>query len=96
MKCDEKDNRLSPYSLENFLAHFKKFAFYGVMVGLHFIPWMNCPEEECQQLSDLFEKDVKGQALRDLSQICGGAEVDERITGIVVHAFEKGYMDIIE
>lgn len=94
LKCQKDDARLAPYSFDNFLNHFKKFAFYGTMVGIHFIPWMACPEDQCQRMSDLFENDIRSPELRQLAQVCGGADVDERITSHVLHAFEKGYMDI--
>lgn len=96
LKCGKNDERLAPYSFENFLSHFKKFAFYGVMIGIHFIPWMACPEDECQQMSHLFETDIKSPELQRLAQICGGADVDDRITSIAKHAFSKGYMDIFQ
>lgn len=94
LKCERDDERLAPYSFKNFLEHFKKFAFYGVMIGIHFIPWMACPEEQCQEMSNLFETDLHSPELQRLAFICGGSDVDDRITSIAVHAFEKGYMDI--
>lgn len=96
LKCTQDDERVKPYGFTNFLNHFKKFAFYGTMIGIHFIPWMACPEDECHKLSHLFETDIKGPELHALLQVCGGADVDERITSNTVHAFNKGYMDIIE
>jgi hypothetical protein len=96
LKCVKSDERLVPYSRENFLNHFKSFAFYGVMIGIHFIPWMACPEDECQKMSELFETDIQSPELHRLCQICGGADVDFRITSIAQHAFEKGYMDIFQ
>lgn len=96
LKCKKEDARLEPYSFKNFIKHFKNKAFYGVMVGIHFIPWMECPEDECDKISRLFETDYKSPKLRDMVQVCGGADVDERIAGIAVHAFEKGYMDIFK
>lgn len=96
LNCDLSDDRLKPYGYNNFLDHFKKFAFYGVMIGIHFIPWMACPEEECGEMSKLFETDIHSPELRRLCQICGGADVDYRITSIVQHAFEKGYMEIFK
>ena len=96
LKCEKTDERLKPYSYENFIDHFKKFAFYGVMIGIHFIPWMACPEDECAKMSELFENDIQSPELRRLCQICGGDDVNFRITNIARHAFEKGYMDILE
>lgn len=94
LKCDKDDPRLDPYSFNKFMDHFKKVAFYGIMIGIHFIPWMASPEDECQKMSDLFDADINSPALRHLAQVCGGADVDERITSIALHAFENGYMDI--
>lgn len=96
LKCDKNDPKLEPYSRDNVMAHFKKSAFYGVMIGIHFIPWMACPEEECAELSRLFETDIQALAQSELIQTCGGKDVDNRITSIAVHAFEKGYMDIFK
>lgn len=93
LKCGKDDKRLAPYSFENFLNHLKKFACYGVMIGIHFIPWMACPEDECQQMSHLFETDLNSPELRRLAQVCGRSDVDERITSVAKHAFDKGYMD---
>ncbi|CRL05479.1 CLUMA_CG018243, isoform A [Clunio marinus] len=68
LKCDKSDERLSPYSFNNFINHFKKFAFYGVIIGIHFIPWMACPEDECQLMSEYWEADTNSPELRDLAQ----------------------------
>ena len=94
LKCGKDDERLLPYSFENFMKHFKKTFFYGIMIGIHFIPWMACSEEECSEMSHLFETAIKSPKLRQCAQVCGGADVDDRITSIAVHAFEKGFMDI--
>lgn len=67
---------------------------YGAMVGIQFIPWI-CSGDECAQLSHLFETDFRGEAFRLICQVCGGETVDERILGVALHAFEKGYMDNI-
>jgi Ecdysteroid kinase-like family len=96
LKCENNDELLEPYSFPNFIAHFKKNAFYGVMIGIHFIPWMACPEEQCQEMSHLFETDIQSPELRRLCQICGGNDVDYRITSIAEHAYQKGYMDIFK
>lgn len=62
------------------------------MVCLHFTPWMICPEEDCRRLDQLFTEDMHGREFYDLSMIIGGDEADERISEIVDHASEKGYM----
>lgn len=34
LKCARDDEKLKPYEFENFIEHFKKFAFYGVAVSV--------------------------------------------------------------
>lgn len=96
LKCERDDPRLDVYSFDHFLLHFKRHAFYGVMIGIHFIPWMASSEKECAEMSKLFESNPYCPELRNLSLICGGSNVDKRITSIALHAFEKGYMDIFD
>ncbi|CAO1439173.1 unnamed protein product [Diamesa serratosioi] len=96
LKCSKNDESLNPYSYEKFLQHFSKFAFYGTMLGIHFIPWMASSEEECERMGFLFENDMKSPELQDLAQTCGGVEVSERVLGVCKHAFEKGYMKIFD
>lgn len=94
LKCEKNDARLEPYSIKNFLDHFKKFAFYGVCVSIHSIPWMASAEEETQKISDFFEKDMHHPEFKKLLKVCGGVDVSERIVDNVKHASEKGYMKI--
>lgn len=96
LKCSADDARIQPYNFENFMQHFKKFAFYGVMICIHFVPWMACPEEECSQISHLFETDLHSKELERLTMICGGKNVDDRIVGIAIHSFKKGYWKIFD
>lgn len=96
LKCDENDERLIPYNFENFLDHFTRHAFYGVIVCLHYVPWIACPEEECSQIAHWFETDMNGEEFYKITQICGGEEVDKRIVSIVKHASDKGYMNVIK
>jgi hypothetical protein len=95
LKCDSSDERLKPYSFENFLDHFSKHAFYGVVLCLHYVPWIACSEDECAQIAYWFENDMNGEEFHKITQVSGGEEVDKRIVSIVKHASEKGYMDII-
>ncbi|KAM7350206.1 uncharacterized protein ACRADG_008844 [Cochliomyia hominivorax] len=84
---------LSDYNFENFQKHFRRFAFYGVMVCLHFLPWMLCSEEECSRISELFASDIHGQEFRHLSLKAGGDEVNMVLMQLVRHASEMGYME---
>jgi hypothetical protein len=96
LKCEADDPRLEPYSFDNFIEHFAKNAFYGAMVAMVFIPMMACPEEECQKMVDLFDTDYESEELHKLTLTAGGKNVDERVAGIMSHAFEKGYMSILD
>ena len=89
----EIDQILLDYSFEKFLNHYKRFAFYGAMICLHFLPWMLCSEEECARLSSLFENDLYGKEFRKLCLEAGGDEVNERLLNVMRHASEMGYMD---
>lgn len=94
LECDVNDETLKPYNCPNFLEHYKKFAFYGVAVSVLSIPWNASPEEETQKIADLFENDMHSEELKSLLQVCGGAEVSERIVDNVKHASDKGYLEI--
>lgn len=96
LKCSADDPRIQPYNFENFMRHFQKYAFYGVMICIHFVPWMACSEEECAQMSHLFETDLHNPELERLQCVVGGKDVDDRLMGIVVHAFRKGYWKIFD
>lgn len=94
LKCKAGDLRLTPYKFEKFLAHFNRHAFYGAMVGIMFSPFMASPEDECQRIRDLFGNDVTNPEFRRMFQMLGGEDIDKRITSIVTHAYEEGYMKI--
>lgn len=96
LKCDKNDPRLEPYSYDNFMNHFKNHAFYGVMTCFHFVPFMACSSEECEKLSHLFETDMAGDEFRQLLQVCGGKDVDNRLLSTLVHSYNKGYLRIFD
>lgn len=89
----EIDKILMDYSFEKFLNHFKRFAFYGSMICLHFLPWILCSEVECAKFSSSFENDLYGEEFRKLSLEAGGDDVNERLLNVIKHASEMGYMD---
>lgn len=96
LKCSADDARIQPYNFENFMKHFNAHAFYGVQICIHFVPWMGCPEDECARISHLFETDLHSPELEQITMVCGGKDVDDRITGVAVHAFQKGYWKIFD
>ncbi|XP_037825088.1 uncharacterized protein LOC119613218 [Lucilia sericata] len=89
----EQEEILHHYSFEKFQKHFSRFAFYGVMICTHFLPWMLCSEEECAGLSKTFETDLHGEEFRKLSLEAGGDEVNMKVLNAIRHACEMGYMD---
>lgn len=95
LKCEKSDERLKPYSFENFLNHFSRHGFYGVAVSLYYAAWLACSEEELEQISHLFETDMYGDEFFNITQVCGGEDVDDRIVSIAKHASDKGYMKIL-
>ncbi|XP_044252006.1 uncharacterized protein [Drosophila takahashii] len=93
---DERvEQLLKDYSFERFEEHFKRYAFYGVMVCMHFMPWMLGSEPDCAELSRLCDTDMHGQAFYQLSLDIGGDAANEEIFKTVRHAYEHGYMDEI-
>ncbi|XP_052889176.1 uncharacterized protein LOC128297546 [Anopheles moucheti] len=96
LNVSKGDTLLDPYRLEPFLEHFKQHAIYGVIITLHFLPWMMCPEEECEQLSYHFARDVHSTELAHWTMVCGGEKVDKRLVGVLRHASRKGYFDIVK
>lgn len=96
LKCDKNDPRLAPYSYDNFMDHFRRHAFYGAMVGFHFVPFMASSIEVCEKISELFETDMASDEFRQILQVCGGQSVDERLLSILIHSHKKGYLKIFD
>jgi len=96
LKCNKDDPRIEVYQFDSFLRHFKKFALYGAMVSLHFLPWMCCPEEECDRLANLWFSDMTSPEFRELAMTCGGKPVNERLIEVLRLATRLGHMDILQ
>ncbi|EDW81830.1 uncharacterized protein Dwil_GK25451 [Drosophila willistoni] len=92
---DQVDQYLSNYSFERFQSHFKRYAFYGVMICMHFLPWLLAEKEECDKLAHLFETNMHGPEFYQLSIDIAGDAANQEIFNIVRHAYEQGYMDEI-
>uniref|UniRef100_A0A182NDU0 CHK domain-containing protein n=1 Tax=Anopheles dirus TaxID=7168 RepID=A0A182NDU0_9DIPT len=95
LKCSEADPRLELYRESNFRQHFARFALYGAMVALNFIPTMMCSEEECAEINGYFEQDIHCEGFRRCALTIGGNEVNRRITAVMRHASKMGYMDMM-
>ncbi|XP_058452726.1 uncharacterized protein LOC131431180 [Malaya genurostris] len=96
LKCKPDDQRLEPYTFENFQKHLSKFGLYGGIVAAHFLPWMICPEEECAQLSFHFAKDLNSPEMKHWTMVCGGEAVDKRLVEIFRHLSQQGYFSILD
>ncbi|XP_034118257.1 uncharacterized protein LOC117577528 [Drosophila albomicans] len=92
---EQLEQLLNDYSFEHFEAHFKRYAFYGVMICLHFLPWLLGNEADCDRLSKLFETDMHGPEFHQLSIDIAGDEANHRMFAMVRHAYEQGYLDWI-
>lgn len=77
---------------EKFIEHYTKYAFYGVMISIHFTPWMASPEDECNKLADLWTNNMKSKEFEDFYYAIGGDKITERIFRIIQFASEHGYM----
>ncbi|XP_037927102.1 uncharacterized protein LOC119661720 [Hermetia illucens] len=86
---------LKKYSFENFYEHFKKFAFYGVLICIHFLPWMECSEKECAYVSYYFEKDMFCEKFKEAVHHIGGDRANKIILDVVHHSWRQGYLDAI-
>uniref|UniRef100_A0A2M4A6J2 Putative juvenile hormone-inducible protein n=1 Tax=Anopheles triannulatus TaxID=58253 RepID=A0A2M4A6J2_9DIPT len=92
---DESDERLAPYREDQFRQHFARYALYGAMVALNFIPWMMSDKEECAEAGSSFEEDVHSEEFRRCTLTVGGEPVNRRITAVMRHACKMGYMDMM-
>ncbi|XP_052865712.1 uncharacterized protein LOC128272040 [Anopheles cruzii] len=95
LHCTDQDERVAPYREERFRQHFARFALYGAMVALNFIPVMMSDAEECAEFSELYEEDIHSEDLRRCALTLGGEVVNRRITAVMRHASKMGYMDNI-
>lgn len=92
---DETDPRLEPYSYANFQRHFARFAFYGMLVTLQFLPWMDSPNHECEALSAEFERDMTSEKFRVLATEIGGDSSNEKVIQGIQHASKMGYLKFL-
>lgn len=96
LKCTDSDPRLQPYSFESFEKHFHRFAFYGPLVTIQFLPWMDAPEEELEPLSSEFETDMKSEKFKSLLLSVGGDSSNRKIAQALQHACSRGYLSFLK
>lgn len=96
LKCDDSDERLAQYSCANFEKHFRRFAFYGTMVTIHFLPWMDCKPEEVELLSEEFTHNMKSDKCHQMLLSVGGDASNQRVAEALQHACSRGYLSFIK
>lgn len=95
LDCDESDSRLKPYSPENFLKHFSKFAFYGAMIAIHFLPFMNGSPEDLMEIQRCIGSDSDSPETIALLMRIGGVKGKEAMMNVAKFAFKKGLMQFL-
>lgn len=56
---------------------------------------MACDEETGAKIAEEFEKDCFSDEVKQLSLICGGKEIDERLVAVLRHASKLGFMEVL-
>ncbi|XP_037961210.1 uncharacterized protein LOC119690262 [Teleopsis dalmanni] len=95
MSPENIDKELEKYSFQNFYTHFRRYAIYGALICMHFLPWLLCSEKECALLSNLFETDMHSSEFHKISLEAGGDEVNMRIFEILKLASKFGYLNYL-
>lgn len=96
LQCNPDNDMLIDYSFERFNNHFSRFAMYGIMIIIQFLPWMDCTQEECQKLTELYENDMESIEFWEYAKIIGGDSSNLKILDALKHASKMGYMKILE
>lgn len=96
LKCDnDSDARLQDYTYDKFLGHFSRFAFYGVMVTIQFLPWMDADPKELEPLAAEIVRDMKSELCRKYMLAVGGAASNLKVAQAVQHACNQGYLSFL-
>lgn len=96
LKCSPDDEILRDYSFQRFNDHFSRFAMYGMTIVIQFLPWLDCPQDECEKIAKLFETDMEGKEFWEYAKIIGGDSSNFKIFDALKHASKMGYMKILE
>lgn len=92
----DQDERLQQYSVENFQRHVARYAFYGTMVTIHFLPWMDAGEEELEPLANEFTHNMKSEKCKQLLLNVGGDASNKKVAEALQHACSRGYLEFIK
>lgn len=65
-------------------------------MAIHFLPHMNCPREEAEELTKLWFADMNSKEFRDVAMVCGGKVVNQRLLKVLRMATRLGHLDILK
>uniref|UniRef100_A0A182VZ12 CHK domain-containing protein n=1 Tax=Anopheles minimus TaxID=112268 RepID=A0A182VZ12_9DIPT len=95
LKLQPDDQLLLPYRFDVMKQHLQKHFIYGAIIAIKFLPCMLANEQEAQEILHHFHKDVTADAFRQIYLIAGGEIVNDRISKVMVHAAQQGYLDML-
>uniref|UniRef100_A0A182XVW6 CHK domain-containing protein n=1 Tax=Anopheles stephensi TaxID=30069 RepID=A0A182XVW6_ANOST len=95
LKLQPDDPALQAYSFDAMQQHLKQHFIYGAIIAIKFLPCMLANEQEVEEIVHHFHKDVTADAFRQIYLTAGGEKVNDRISRVMVHAAEQGYLDMI-
>uniref|UniRef100_A0A182QRM3 CHK kinase-like domain-containing protein n=1 Tax=Anopheles farauti TaxID=69004 RepID=A0A182QRM3_9DIPT len=95
VKIEPEDERLEPYRFDRMKTHLKQHFIYGAVIAIKFLPCMLANEEEVQEIVHHFHTDITADGFRNIYLIAGGDVVNERISKVILHAADQGYLDWI-
>uniref|UniRef100_A0A182UUW8 CHK domain-containing protein n=1 Tax=Anopheles merus TaxID=30066 RepID=A0A182UUW8_ANOME len=96
VKLQPDDETLQPYRLDAMKEHLQKHFIYGAIIAIKFLPCMLANEQEVQEIVHHFHTDVTADGFRQIYLTAGGEMVNERISKVMVHAAQQGYLDMVD
>ncbi|XP_053659105.1 uncharacterized protein LOC128708169 [Anopheles marshallii] len=95
VKLQPDDQILQPYRFDAMKQHLQKYFIYGAIIAIKFLPCMLANEQEVQEIVHNFHTDVTANAFRQIYLVAGGETVNERISKVMLHAAQQGYLDML-
>ncbi|XP_053670082.1 uncharacterized protein LOC128720438 [Anopheles nili] len=89
------DPRLKPYRWDAMKLHLQSHFLYGAIIAIKFLPCMLASEPEVEQIVHYFHNNILADEFRQIYQVAGGETVDDRISKVIIHAAQQGYLDMV-
>ncbi|KFB37381.1 AGAP002008-PA-like protein [Anopheles sinensis] len=96
LKLPPNHSSLEPYRFEKMKQHLQQHFIYGAIIAIKFLPCMLSSEAEVAEIVHHFHTDVTADAFRQIYLVAGGQVVNDRISKVIVHAAEQGYLDLLD